>query len=307
MKSCQPVFLALLAAALLTSLPACGQAVPAPTNTPEPSVTPTAMPSDTPTAAASLAPADTQRSLSVNGLERSYNLYIPAGLDSSRPAPLVFVFHGYSMDAASMVTITGLNSIADVSKFILVYPTGTGAAGQLSWNAGTCCGYASENSVDETAFVRQIITDVGTIARVDPQRIYASGFSNGAFMAYRLACEMPDTFAAIAPVSGGLKFYPCMPGNKISVIHFHGLNDNVVPYADGVEAGLAIFTQVDGCTGSTQSELNPVVTHTIDTSCQDDTAVELYTVKTLGHTWPSQYVLPVSQIIWDFFQAHPKP
>jgi polyhydroxybutyrate depolymerase len=187
----------------------------------------------------------------------------------------------------------------------VVYPNGTGPANQLSWNAGDCCGYASQSSVDEMAFIRGILAEVGALATIDPARIYATGFSNGGFLSYRIACEMADTFAAVAPVGGVLRFPACEPANPISLIHFHGLSDNVVPYDSGGKAGLELFATLDGCTDSTTVEVNPVTAHTIYTSCQEGTAVELYTVEPMGHMWPSQYILPASQIMWEFFKAHP--
>ena len=63
----------------------------------------------------------------------------------------------------------------------------------------------------------------------------------------------------------------------------------------------------DGCTGSPQVDQTNIYTHTAYTSCDAGSAVELYAVKGIGHAWPSQYVVPASQIIWDFFKAHPMP
>jgi polyhydroxybutyrate depolymerase len=160
--------------------------------------------------------------------------------------------------------------------------------------------------VNEIAFIRGTIADVGTLAAIDPARIYATGFSNGGFLSYRIACEMADTFAAVAPVGGVLRFPACEPADKISLIHFHGLSDNVVPYDASGEAGVELFASLDGCTNSTSVEVNPVTTHTIYTSCLEDTAVELYTVEPMGHMWPSQYILPASQLMWEFFKAHPR-
>ena len=273
----------------------------------------TETPTLVPTAAPTIQPGDSERKLTVNGVERSYLLHIPPGLDSLHPAPVVFVFHGLGVGsmATSMPLLTGFSEIADGAGFLVVYPNGIG----LSWNAGSCCAYAVESNVDEPAFVRQMISDLETVASIDTKRIYATGLSNGAGLVYRLGCEMSDTFAAIAPVSGALMYSPCQPQQAVSLIHVHGLKDTATPYAGGgrynippVEQMIATWVQLDGCTGSAQVEQQgSIITHTSYASCQADAAVELYTIGPGGQEWPSKYVWPASQIIWDFFAAHPKP
>ena len=171
---------------------------------------------------------------------------------------------------------------------------------------------------DEAAFVRQMLSDLETLASLDPRRIYAVGFSNGAMLVYRLACEMSDTFAAVAPLAGTLFYTPCQPQQPVSLVHVHGLEDTVVPYAGGgdlisggvpsVEQGIATWVQLDGCSRAAQVEQQEGgITHTAYTSCQSGSAVELYTVQVLGHGWPSMAEFPASEVIWDFFVAHPKP
>jgi polyhydroxybutyrate depolymerase len=255
----------------------------------------------------------------VDGLARTYLLHLPSGLKAGQPSPLVFVFHGLGEAANLIMYGSGMNAIADANGFIVVYPNGSGPSGAQSWNAGSCCGYAHLNNVDETAFVRQIIADVGTLASVDPKRTYASGFSNGALLSYRLACDMSDTFAAVAPVAGVMLYDQCQPQDPVPLIDFHGMSDTAVPYAGGgvipdlgtpfppVENSIAAWVKFDGCTGSPQVEQTNIYTHTAYTPCEAGSAVELYAIKGIGHAWPSQYVVPASQIIWDFFKAHPMP
>jgi polyhydroxybutyrate depolymerase len=278
-----------------------------------------AVPASVPSSAATLQPGDSQRALSVNGMQRTYILHIPPGLPSGQPTALVFVFHGYSETASLIQQASGFNDISDKGGFMVVYPNGSGPGSGQSWNATGCCGYAIQNNVDDQAFIRQIIADVGTLTKINPKQIYATGFSNGALLSYRLACEMSETFAAVAPVAGVLISTDCLPTQPVAVIDFHGLTDNVVPYAGGgvvpgsgqpfppVEKSIAHWANLDGCADSPQVEQTAVFTHTTYSACQSGSAVELYAVKGIGHSWPSQYVVPAAQIIWDFFKAHPKP
>jgi len=260
-------------------------------------------------------PLDEQRTLTVGDLERTYFLHVPEGLDAEKPAPLVFVFHGFQENGNYARNYTGMDSIADANGFIVVYPDGSGSSSSLSWNASGCCGFALENNVDETAFVHSIIADVESFIKVDSKRTYATGFSNGALLSYRLACEMSDTFAAVAPAGGVLMYSPCKPQEPVSLMHVHGINDRVVPIDGGgsgiqfppIKEGLVTWAELDSCSGQEQVKQDGVLTHTTYGTCAPGVAVELYVVDGTGHGWPSQYVAPISQTIWEFFAAHPKP
>ncbi len=301
----------ILCPVLIIALTACGPAAAKPTPTP----------AFTPTPAVTLSPAETQHTLTVNGQERTYLLHIPPGLDASLPQPVVFALHGFDNERFFEITdlqnMAGFGAISDQSGFVLVYPSGLNGV----WNVGGgCCGSAVENKVDEAAFLRQVLTDLGSSVKIDPKRVYAAGFSMGAMLAFRLACEMPETFAAVAPVAGALLQAPCQPAQPVSILQVNGKKDTLVPYDGGVgnfmtgtitfppvEQGIAAWAKLDGCTGAAQSAPQGTLgTHSFYSSCKSGTAVELYTMDGMGNNWPSQYVLPVSQMIWDFFKAHPK-
>jgi polyhydroxybutyrate depolymerase len=125
-------------------------------------------------------PGDATRSLVYAGIERTYVLHIPAGYDATRPTPLVLAFHGIGLNAEEMIRISGLNEQADISGFIVAYPNGTGE--NKSWNGGHCCGEAAKNNVDDVGFVRALIDELAALINIDPSRVYATGFSNGAIM-----------------------------------------------------------------------------------------------------------------------------
>jgi len=288
---------------LIISISACGQAISKPTNTPPPTI----------------QAGTSEHTLSVGGLERTYQLYIPPGLNQTDPAPLVFVFHGYDPETFYAVTgiqnLSGFNDTADKNGFLIVYPYGISG----SWNAEKCCGAAIQNNVDDIALVRQILQELGKVYNIDSKRIYATGLASGAMFSYRLACQMSDSFAAIAPLAGVLLTDPCQPAQPVSILQIHGLKDNAIPYAGGVgglatgkiefpsvEKGIATWVGLDGCSSSPTTEKKDLLTHTIYSSCRAGTAVELYTHDALGNSWPSIYVFPAAQMIWDFFNAHPK-
>jgi polyhydroxybutyrate depolymerase len=293
----------LFAVTLITSLSACGQATKEPTNTPAPTI----------------QVGNSEHTLTIGGMERTYQLHIPPGMNQNDPAPLVFVFHGYDPETFYAITgiqnLSGFNDTADKNGFLTVYPYGISG----SWNAGKCCGAAVQNNVDDIGFVRQILQELGKSYNIDSKRIFATGLASGAMFSYRLACEVSDTFAAIAPLAGVLLIDPCQPTQPVSILQIHGLKDNAVPYAGGVgglatgkiefpsvEKGITTWLELDGCGSSPTVEKKDLLTHTIYSSCRAGTAVELYTHDALGSSWPSIYVFPAAQMIWDFFNAHPK-
>lgn len=263
---------------------------------------------------ATAVPSSSERKVTINDLERSYLLYIPPGLDSQQPVPVVFAFHGYGEKAIGMQRDSGLNDIADLANYLVVYPKGVNG----SWNMGEeGPGYAIKQKIDESAFVREILSDLSAIVNIDPKHIYAVGFSQGGQLAYRLACDMSDTLAAIASVSGGMEYDACQPSQAVSILHVHGLVDSSVPFSGGgimeyspVENGIDAWLKFDDCTGSaqveTQNEGIRLITHTAYASCQANTAIELYLIENCTHDWPS-YFMPISEIIWEFFATHPKP
>jgi polyhydroxybutyrate depolymerase len=293
---------------------------------PSPTVIPTSTPSPPPTSAPEPTPKPTQtltvrptfqaeaveRIVMIDDLERSYLLHIPPDLDIQSPVPVVFALHGYGGMAKYMQLGARMDVIADREKFIVVYPQGL----EFSWNTGwdQPFGYATINNVDEAAFIRQILSDLNTVASIDLKRIYATGASMGAMAVYRLGCEMSDTFAAIAPVAGVHLAIDCNPSQAISVIHIHGLSDSTVEFSGGgmrdfppVEEGIQTWVELNQCAGS-EVEEDPEngITHIVYAPCESGSVVELYTLDSWGHDWPWRRLL-ASEVIWAFFEAHPMP
>ena len=277
---------------------------------------------------------ETTRVLTHDGLERSYILYVPASMNKNEPVPVVFVFHGGTGNARSAIMMSNFNEVADQHGFVVVYPNGTGRLSDqrlLTWNAGNCCAYAQANNVDDVGFVRAIMADVQSLVNIDAKRVYAAGMSNGAMLTHRLGCEAADIFAAIAPVAGTLNFAECHPAQPISVIEFHGTADRNVPYDGGVgpnslvgvdfasvQDSVGFWATFNVCNSQPQANSNDNVQHEVWAECVDSTAVELYTIIGGGHAWPGgrsgwpgsdkpAQTISASQVIWDFFAAHPKP
>ena len=271
---------------------------------------------------AAIPDSDVGYTLVHDGLERQYRLHLPEGYDRA-PTPLVFNFHGFTSSPTAQEYYSVMDETADREGFAVVYPQGTGAP--ASWNAGACCGSAVADEVDDVGFVSAMIDAIGESVCLDHARVYSTGLSNGGFLSYRLACELSDRIAAIAPVAGVMGMETCEPSRAVPVLHFHGTADALVPYDGGgatgfpsVDATVSDWAERDGCTG------DPVVTFEDGdarceawSGCDQGSAVELCTIDGGGHTWPGGRVpavvgvtsddLSASERMWDFFAAHPLP
>jgi polyhydroxybutyrate depolymerase len=279
---------------------------------------------------------DALHTLNFDGLARRYLVHLPLTYDPARRWPLVLSLHGSNSNGQIQLEFTSMNETADREGFIVVYPFGTGSRERmLFWNAGNCCGYAYENKIDDVGFVRALLDALNTQLSIDPGAVFAAGMSNGAMMVYRLASEMADAFAAIAPVAGTMGAETCHPSRPVSVIHFHGTNDEFVPAEGGVgkrsvtgthhfsvEHTIRAWVEANGC------PKRPVTT-TLANSVDDGTSTErrvygpgrdasdvvLYLIHGAGHIWPGRpprphylgkttYSVSANEVIWEFFRRH---
>ncbi|MEX2290178.1 MAG: PHB depolymerase family esterase [Mycobacteriales bacterium] len=165
----------------------------------------------------------------VLGDGRAYVLHTPPllrrtpRLAEGRPAMLVL--HGLLSDPADAARSTGFNALADRDGVLVAYPVGV----RRSFNAGLCCGEAVAQEVDDVAFLTDVVHDLRSRGA---GRISVVGFSNGAMMAYRLACDRPDLIDSVGVMSGTLEIPRC--AGRIRALHLHGEKDTAVPY-DGAE------------------------------------------------------------------------
>ena len=140
------------------------------------------------------------------------------------------------MNGAMMTQFCGMNKKADEAGFVAVYPNGTGAANMfLTWNAGGFVGKASDKKPDDVKFIASLLDDLATVVKVDPKRVYATGMSNGGMMCYRLAAELSDRIAAIAPVSGTIAIDKCNPRRPVSSSTFTAPRIHWCPSRDWAE------------------------------------------------------------------------
>jgi polyhydroxybutyrate depolymerase len=280
--------------------------------------------------------ADFARTLEHGGEARRYLLHIPEGLEVPEAGvPVVLVLHGLAQSAQGMAGFSGFNATADRERFVVAYPEGTGPALLRNWNEGSAW-----KSADDVGFIARVIDDLGAVLKVDPDRVYATGMSNGGMMCYRLASELSDRIAAIAPVSGTMATQGIQATRPVSVMHVHGTEDGLVPYGGlksrgrgrmidfaSVEASVASWAKFNGCPTEARVEeelpdRDPGDGTRVKRSewgpGREGSLVVLDRIEGGGHTWPGGLQNPAflgrttrdmddpNGAIWRFFAAHPR-
>ena len=230
------------------------------------------------------------------GQTRQYLLHVPATYQPEEPAALVLVFHGAGISAERFVEYTRFSNVADREGFLIVYPQGQGPKEEPFWDT-------SSGSRD-VQFVSDLIDHLQGRCHVDPNRIYASGHSNGGGMVNRLGCDLADRFAAIGPVSGAYPSGRCSPSRPIPVFAIHGTADNIISY-ESIPEWAAGWAERNGCDPEpAQVAHNVLISEQQWSNCDAGADVILYTIHDLGHDWTHD-LINFGQTIWGFFEQHP--
>lgn len=231
------------------------------------------------------SPAMTRHTLMHDGLEREYFVFLPSAYGDGRDYPVAFFMHGYggSATGTEAEVTNGLTRYAEEFGYITVFPQSTwfmsNAAPEeqwevTSWNhisdgfdsgpagpictadaieypcppeCGNCgeCGWASCN--DDVGFLRKLFASVAADLDADADRFYVSGFSNGAMMANRFACEASELVAGAALIGGRVEpGFECAPGTPVPLLQVNGGEDDVVPFDGRVsESGYLYASTAD--------------------------------------------------------------
>ncbi|ABV93694.1 putative hydrolase [Dinoroseobacter shibae DFL 12 = DSM 16493] len=246
-------------------------------------------------AGAEAATQKVERKISVGGMERSYIAYVPDSARSAAEVPVLFAFHPGFGSADAFSGQINIHRAPGADSFIVVYPEGF----RRSWNSGDCCGPAMRRGIDDISFVKAMLEDLRRFGNISPNRNFATGFSNGFAFSQHLACNLPDSFAAIAG-GGGVKdtSKQCANPKPISVMVMHGLIDEHSPFDGGQSkierAGFRVSVQTvetfwqrqNRCSGTRTTSNLDGVSCTTHTGCTGGTEVVICPVPEMGHWWP---------------------
>jgi polyhydroxybutyrate depolymerase len=240
-------------------------------------------------------------SMKVGSLTRSWEEVVPvAGLPGG--APIIVVLSGISASVATEIGRDYFVPYANAGEAELVYPV----AYKESWNAGGCCGQAAAHDIDDVAFLKALA------ARVDPGHahpLYLVGYSNGARMAYRMACSAPGYYDAYAMVKGDPQ-PGCVVSRPTTIVQVAARNDYAVPYQPG-EKGLETppatvqvsrLRSAGHCGAVTATASSGWLTYT-EWGCAGGTRVGFAVYSGGGHSFPppASYEPAAAAVIWAFF------
>jgi len=261
-------------------------------------------------------------SITHDGIQRDYILYIPELYDGNTAVPLVLNFHGYGSNAAQQMFYGDFRDIADTEGFLLVHPEGTTFIGDQFWNVGFP---GLSSNIDDVGFTEALIDELATLYAIDLDRVYATGMSNGGFMSFLLACQLSEKIAAVASVTGSMTqdtFDDCNAQHPTPVLQIHGTDDGVVLY-NGNNLSIPIADVISYWVDFNNCETTPTTTTLPDVDVSDGSTIEhsVYEdgdngittehMKVIGggHTWPGSVIntagtnqdIDASMEIWLFF------
>ncbi len=250
--------------------------------------------------------AATPRTVNVGGQERKFNLFAPSGL---KQAPLIITLHGHGQSAKQIETLSGWNAVAAANGAVVVYPLARGARWRIFGDTSP-----------DVEFLLALIDHLSSEDLVNPALVFVNGYSGGAQMSWRFACEVPNRVVAAGFVAGAAP-NGCGLGRKPPVIMFHGEKDLSLPYKNErrtlpiPELGRAWAARA-GCDPQESVERlsdAPRLAEGVRLHrwvCDPDAPVELFSFKRGGHDWPGDEhntgsrSVDATAFMWDFFRAH---
>jgi polyhydroxybutyrate depolymerase len=295
-----------------------------------------------PPLATASTPGNHNESLNLGGLTRTFVVHLPPTFDAKSKVPVVFMLHGAGGSGAGADVETGWCAKADREGFIVILPDGTTASPSLRarfilnprlWNDGSGRGAAGRENIDDVGFISAIIDLMESRYAADPDRIYCTGFSNGASMTFSVGVNLSNRVAAIAPVSGHLWLRQQQLAYPVPLLFIIGTNDPLNPLAGGdvklpwgvqyhppVADTLKEWERMLGCGPQVETARDGNgVTELVYDRCAKGGEVVYYRINGLGHVWPGgknrlpeKWVgkpsdkLDATEVIWEFFKAHPR-
>jgi len=272
----------------------------------------------------------TNREVTIDGLKRTYIVYVPQGVEPKKPLPLVYVIHGFTMSGQAMFDTTKYPALADSEGIALAFPDGQGGPNNSQtppWNVGTnicpsSLGAPPSATGDDFKLLDAMKADIAQDQCIDDKHVFVTGFSMGGYFSHHAGCMRPD-IAAVAPHSGGTHVFDNCVSQKKPVIMFHGLADTLIPAGCNDPKATAVpnitpaatqWAQRNGCDLTTTDVAVTNGTCRRFDNCPPGGQVESCTFTGMGHCWAGGaasagiYSCPAyadaTALEWQFFKTY---
>lgn len=233
--------------------------------------------------------------ITVDGTERSYNVYAPSNLGTNRP--LLIFCHGYNQDANWMQNsefkneTLSMESVCDTAKFVVVFPNGIDRSWDVSGNR-------------DINFVKAIIEKMVTQYSIDRNRVYLGGFSMGGMFTYNAINKMHNQIAAFISCSGPSVVTPSAQTPPVPLFHIQGTADNF----GGVQPALNPWINHNGCPTTDKvvdnyNGFSGAKMHTWGPG-NDGVEVKLLELKDKGHWICKEPQVYTGKEIWNFCKRY---
>ena len=269
-----------------------------------------------------------------NGKQRTFKYFLPASYNGIQKIPMVISLHPSISNADNHMNVATWQLLGDTANFISVYPNGTSTiqgSTNYSWNAYNL---STGSTADDVGFLNALLDSMISNYAIDTCRIYISGFSNGAWMTWRMMCDFTNRFAAVAPLSGSWKYgkdgycdhggcngstipgtnppsqestINCVPSKRIPYMYYRGTNEaNLTDRAITDPNGNYFWSRHNGC--DTIASIDTLISNSDQIirerylNCQDSTETIIMNVVGNSHTWHQS----ATNEFWKFLRKYSK-
>lgn len=280
--------------------------------------------------------------ITVDNTNRYYDVFLPSShTTSSSNHPVIIDLHGALSTKEDQRLFSNFEGIAEANDVIVVWPQALNITTCLNsgnrWNANVT------NQPDDVSFIDNLIDQIIIDYKVDLNRIYVSGLSNGGYLAYNLACALSNKIAAIASVAGtmneDLMNNYCSPSRAVPIIQVHGTADQIISYTgfnscEGHQASVEELVSFWGAKANCSSSYTIDILEDVDTTdnssvkihsyedCTTGAIFKLVIIEGGGHIWPGSetfrdyyadyahllfpmnFDIDASEMIWEFFSDY---
>ena len=285
----------------------------------------------------SIEPGRNRVAIRLRDVERVAHVHIPVTYQPQRPPPMVLILHGMGSNGRVVLDHDRWSAVSEKWGFVAVAPDGLPInpgrpanyeSNPTAWNSGQLSSRSPRAAVDDVSHMRKLLDEIQERVPYDGKRVFCVGHGNGGEMAFRLAIELSDRFAAVGVVAGTTTVVDPRLRKPLPTLFILGTKDPMTPMEGGdvqlpwgtrksppIDKMLATWAKGLGCQGSpkTVSEINEVICQEYSSST-DGVFLRVIKIEGHGHVWPGSRSfqaedqigrttdnLDATDALWSFF------